>query len=124
MHHPLLRKALPLCLLAPALAFAAQAVHKAFDLAIVNATVPAQQNTLRVHKDDLVRLHLTSDTPGEIHLHGYRKEVTVVPGRAAELTFKAHATGRYRIEWHPVGNKTHKSDHHGQALATLEVRPR
>lgn len=112
------------CLLAPALAFAAASEPKRFDLTIANAAVPPQQRVMRVHKDDVVQLRVTSDAPGEVHLHGYRQEVKVVPGRAAELTFKAHATGRYRIEWHPTGDKAQKSNHHGPALATLEVRPR
>jgi hypothetical protein len=110
------------CLLAPAPARAGELPHKPFDLTIASGAVPAGQRVLRVHRDELVRLRVTSDAPGAIHLHGYRREVTVVPGRAAELVFKAHATGRYRIEWHPVGD--HASHHHGPALATLEVRPR
>lgn len=79
---------------------------------------------VRVHKDDVVQLRVTSDAPGEIHLHGYRLEIPVIPGRPTELVFKAFATGRYRIEWHPAGDKSQRVDHHGPALATLEVRPR
>jgi heme/copper-type cytochrome/quinol oxidase subunit 2 len=79
---------------------------------------------LRVEKDDSVRLRVTSEVAGEIHLHGYRLEMKVAPGTQAELQFKAHATGRYRIEWHAAGGAAMKGDHHGPPLATLEVRPK
>lgn len=95
-----------------------------FHLAISNDAVPAQQRLLRVNQGDLVRLNLTSDMPGEIHLHGYRLELKLTPGTAAELTFKARATGRYRIEWHRAGAPKKGGGHHGAALATLEVRPK
>lgn len=112
------------CLLAPALVVANEAQNKPFDLTIANAAVPVEQRVVRVYKDDLVRLRVTSDIPGDIHLHGYRQEAKVVPGRAVELAFKAYATGRYRIEWHPSGEETKQRIQHGAALATLEVRPR
>lgn len=78
---------------------------------------------LRVTKGSAVQLRLTSDTDGVIHLHGYRLETKVTPGDTSELSFKAHATGRYRIEWHPAGGDK-QGNHHGPPLATLEVRPR
>lgn len=120
----LIRAAAIACWLAPALALAAEAPHKRFDLTIANAAVPAGQRLVRVHKDDLVLLRVTSDAPGDFHLHGYHQVATVLPGRVVELVFRAHATGRYRIEWHAAGDNPQKSGHHGPALATLEVRPR
>ncbi len=120
----LLRAVAIACLLAPAPALAAEAQPKRFDLTIANAAVPAQQRVVRVHKDDVVHLRITSDVPGELHLHAYRKDAAVAPGKTVELAFKAHATGRFRIEWHAAADKAQKTDHHGPALATLEVRPR
>lgn len=79
---------------------------------------------LRVDRGDAVRLRLTSDAPGDAHLHGYRLEARVAPGQAAELTFNARATGRYRIEWHAAGEAAKGGRHHGPPLAVLEVLPK
>ena len=83
---------------------------------------PQRARVLQVHKDDAVRLRVTSEAPGEIHLHAYRLDAKVAPGAPAGLNFKARATGRFRIEWHPAGGT--KGDHHGPPLAFLEVRPK
>ena len=79
---------------------------------------------LRVTRDDTVRLLVTSGVAGNIHLHAYRLEANVVPGVPAELSFKARATGRFRIEWHPSAETGKKDDHHAPPLAVLEVRPK
>ena len=81
-------------------------------------------HVLLVVKDDMVRLRVTSEAAGEIHLHGYRLEIKLEPGTPQELSFKARATGRYRIEWHLAGEAEKKGDHHGPPFATLEVRPK
>lgn len=85
--------------------------------------MPKEQRLLRVDKGDLVRIRLKADAPGEVHLHAYRLAAKVTPGSTPELEFTAHATGRFRIEWHPAGEAA-KGDHHGPPLARLEVRPK
>jgi hypothetical protein len=105
-------------------AHAADAMEKTFELAIVRGAVTAGQRVLRVEKSDAVRLHVTSDAPGELHLHGYRIEARVAPGTPAELVFKAYATGRYPFEWHGAGATTKPGAHHAPPLAALEVRPK
>ena len=70
-----------------------------------------------------MRLKLTSDAAGDLHLHGYRLEVQLTPGAPAELAFTAFATGRFRFEWHAENDTAKAGDHHGAPLATLEVRP-
>jgi FtsP/CotA-like multicopper oxidase with cupredoxin domain len=105
-------------------ALAAEPPEKTFSLSIVRGTLPAEQRLLRVEKGDAVRLRLTSDAPGEIHLHGYRLEAKLTPGTPAELAFKAYATGRYPFEWHGAGDAAKTGTHHGPPLATLEVRPK
>lgn len=112
------------CVIATAAAFAADSAQKTFSLMISQGTLPAHQRVLRVEKDDMVRLRVASDAPGEVHLHGYRLEMKITPGTASEVSFKAHATGRYRIEWHTAGETSKKGDHHGPPLARLEVRPK
>lgn len=112
------------CVIAAASAFAADPAQKTFSLTISQGALPAQQRVLRVEKDDMVRLRVASNAPGEIHLHGYRLELKVTAAGESELSFKAHATGRYRIEWHPASDTAKKGGHHGPPLATLEVRPK
>ena len=103
---------------------AAGAADKTLELAIARGTLAAEQRLLRVNKGDAVRLRVTSDAPGEIHLHGYRLEAKLAPGVPAEIAFQAHATGRFRLEWHPAGETAKSGSHHGPPPAILEVRPR
>jgi len=97
--------------------------EKTFDLTIARGEVAAHARVLRVEKDDGIRLRVTSDTPGELHLHGYRMEVKVRPGAVSEIAFRAHATGRYPFEWHGGGDPAPRT-HHGPPLAVLKVHPK
>lgn len=107
-----------------AAALAAEPPGITFDLAVTRGATPVLARVLQVAKDDLVRLRVTSEVAGELHLHAYRLEVKVVPGTPSELEFRARAAGRFRIEWHAAADRTKKADHHGPALAILEVRPK
>lgn len=113
-----------ICLLWFVTGRAAELPEKFFELAVTRGAAPAKPRLLRVEKDDLVRLQVASEIAGEVHLHGYRLEVKLAAGVPQELAFKARATGRYRIEWHPAGAAPAKDDHHGLPLAILEVRPK
>jgi len=112
------------CLGLSAAAQAADPRERIFELEVPRSAAPAKPRILRVDKDDLVRLRVTSAVAGEIHIHGYRLEAKLAAGAPHELSFKARATGRYRIEWHPSDDAARKGDHHGPPLATLEVRPK
>ena len=105
-------------------ALAASAPEKTFNMNIVNGALAAHERVLRVDKGDAVRVRVTSDTPGELHLHGYRLEAKLTPGARAELVFTAYATGRYPFEWHGAGRGGQTGSHHGPAFAALEVRPK
>ena len=118
------RLCLLLWLLAPAAAQAAGPPEKVFELTIPRGAAPAKPRVLRVQKDDLVRLRVTSEAAGEVHLHGYRLEMKLAPGTPHDLAFTARATGRYRIEWHPAAEAASKSDHQRPPVATLEVHPK
>jgi len=122
-------KALPLsclvfCVVFSAAAQAADASEKIFELEILQGAPPAKPRVLRVEKDDSVRIRVMSEVAGEIHLHGYRLEMKLAPGTPRELAFKARATGRYRVEWHPAGEAASKGDPHGPPFAFLEVHPK
>jgi hypothetical protein len=105
-------------------AVAADSPEKTFNLSIVRGTVPAEQRVLRVEKGDAVRVRLTTDTAGELHLHGYKVEMKLVPGTPIEIAIKAYATGRFPFEWHGAGEAAPAKSHHGPPLAALEVRPK
>ena len=105
-------------------ALAADPLEKTFNMTIVHGALAAERRVLRVDKGDAVRVRVTSDTPGELHLHGYRLEAKLTPGTRAEIAFTAYATGRYPFEWHRAGAAGQTGSHHGPAFATLEVRPK
>jgi hypothetical protein len=104
---------------------AAELPEKTFELTIVRGTVPAPQRLLKVDKGDALKLRITSDAPGELHLHGYRLAAKPAPGHPVELKFTAYATGRYPFEWHAAGEASTTGAHRrGPPLATLEVQPK
>lgn len=71
----------------------------------------------RVRQGDSVVLRVKSDTPLEVHLHGYDIEATAGPGHDAELRFVARAAGRFPLARHGAGG-------HDDVLAWIEVYPR
>ncbi len=83
-----------------------------YDVAIEGGVMePAE---ISVEERDKVTLRFASDTPIEVHLHGYDLEEEVSPGEETELSFEADVTGRFEVE-----------DHETEApLGTLLVQPR
>lgn len=56
-------------------------------------------DTLSAHHNDTVTINVTSDTDGEVHLHGYDIHFETRAGQVASQTFKAMNTGDFEIEW-------------------------
>ncbi|HLZ95505.1 MAG TPA: hypothetical protein VKT20_09280 [Candidatus Dormibacteraeota bacterium] len=56
-------------------------------------------STLNAHLDDTVTIDITSDTTGEVHLHGYDLPFNCTAGRVTSHTFKADKSGSFDIEW-------------------------
>jgi len=83
-----------------------------YDVAIEGGAMePAEINA---EEGDFVTLRLTSESPVEVHVHGYDVEGDVLPGEETVLSFQADATGGFEIE-----------DHETEAqLGTLLVQPR
>jgi len=71
---------------------------------------------ISVSHRDKVKLIVTSDQDGVLHIHGYDIEVEVGPESHAMVKFNATATGRFPVE-------IHGSSHHN-ALFYLEVYPK
>lgn len=61
------------------------------------------KKAISVKKGDTIRLKVTSDETGEIHVHGFDLEQKAGPGKPASFTFKANIEGRFEVESH-VGN--------------------
>ena len=122
--HMLTRLIIGLVICGAISAHAADGPVKSFELTIVSGVVSVDQRVLKVEKGDAVRMRETSDTPGELHLHGYRLAAQLTPGTSAALAFTAYATGRYPFEWHGAGAAAKPGAHHAPPLAAIEVRPK
>ena len=93
-----------------------------FELRIERGKVPANMRRIRVKQGDVVKLRWSSDRPTALHLHGYDIEAKVEPGKVAEMTFAARATGRFSVEEHkPQSSGGHT---HGAVIVRIEVHPR
>jgi hypothetical protein len=79
---------------------------------------------IKVHQGERLRWRISSNTAGELHLHAYRLSAQLQAGQTTELAFTAHATGRFRLEWHGASDPNAATGgHHAPPLALLEVRP-
>ena len=57
------------------------------------------------NQNDRVTMNVTSDTDGEVHLHGYDIPFEVKAGQTVSHTFTADKTGRFLIEWESTGTE-------------------
>ena len=93
-----------------------------FELRVERGRVPAKMRLIRVKQGDAVKLRWSSDRRIALHLHGYDIETNVEPGKVAEMTFTARATGRFSVEQHkPQAKGGHT---HGAPIVRIEVHPR
>jgi hypothetical protein len=69
-----------------------------FDVTVTKASsmVPSELNA---HQNDTITINITSDTDGEVHLHGYDIAFDTKAGQVVSHTFKAINTGSFEIEW-------------------------
>jgi FtsP/CotA-like multicopper oxidase with cupredoxin domain len=69
----------------------------------INVTVTGAKSMspseLTAHQNDTVTINVTSDTDGEVHLHGYDIHFDCKAGQVTSHTFKAVNTGSFDIEW-------------------------
>lgn len=99
-----------------------RAAELTFVLRIEKGHVPADKRLIRIKQGNIVKLQWSTDRRMSVHLHGYDIEKQVAPGAVTDMTFTAHATGRFTIEPHLA--KTPSGSHaHGDVLVTIEVYP-
>jgi heme/copper-type cytochrome/quinol oxidase subunit 2 len=69
----------------------------------INVTVTGASSmtpsNLTANQNDTVTINVTSDTTGEVHLHGYDIHFNCTAGQVTSQTFKAANTGHFDIEW-------------------------
>ena len=69
-------------------------------ISVKGGVLVGDAKAIRVAKDDVVRIVVSSDVPDEIHLHGYDIEKEAEPGKPARFKFKADAEGAFELESH------------------------
>ncbi len=71
---------------------------RSFDLEIRDGDMSPEEVSVR--EGDRVTMGITSDSPVEIHVHGYDLKQEIEPGERTELRFEADLTGRFPMEDH------------------------
>jgi len=90
--------------------------HWAFRLTIAEPLAGEPPPVFKARQGDTITLIVRSDRPGELHVHGIEKVVTLNPQGAVKLTFVARDAGGFPLHLHsPDGTMRH--------LALLEVDP-
>ena len=75
----------------------------------INVTVTGAKSmtpsTWSAHMNDSVTINITSDTTGEVHLHGYDIPFDCTAGQVTSHTFKADKSGQFEIEWESTSTR-------------------
>lgn len=110
-------------LLLSSMTLAQAAQEKVFSIELLNGKVVGEK-TMQVKRYDMVHWKVSSNEAGELHLHAYHIEIPVKSGKVSEYVFKAEASGKFQLEWHPkVPSGSANSSSRHEALAYLEVYP-
>jgi len=80
----------------------------------------AGDEVIRINKDVQVELLWITDEAAELHIHGYDIRFDISPDAPAQISFKAHATGRFAVTSHGFGGE-HSNGH--ETLIYIEVYP-
>ncbi len=76
---------------------------------------------IRVTQGQLVEMIWTTDEAAEVHIHGYDIRFEISPDSSAEVSFTAHATGRFAVTSHGFGGQ---HGHGHDTLVHIEVYPK
>ena len=71
---------------------------KRIDVTVTGGT-SMSPTTWTAHQGDLVIINITSDTTGEVHLHGYDIAFDLTKNNPWTKSFTADKTGDFPIEW-------------------------
>jgi len=78
-------------------------------------------NVIRLVQDQRVEIIWITDEAAELHMHGYDIRVDISPDAPAEMSFMAHATGRFPVTSHGFGGE---HGHGHETLAYIEIHPK
>ena len=73
-------------------------------ISISGGAVEGGAKKIAAKTGETVRIAVSSDTPDEIHVHGYDLTKKVAPGKPARFVFKATIEGEFEIEAHDLGH--------------------
>ncbi len=90
------------------------------EVRIENRKVVGDQ-IIRVTQGQLVEMIWTTDEAAELHIHGYDIRFEISPDTPAEVSFTAHATGRFAVTSHGFGGQ---HGHGHDTLVYIEVYPK
>jgi hypothetical protein len=76
---------------------------------------------IRVIQGQLVEMVWTTDEAAELHIHGYDIRFGISPDAPAQVSFTAHATGRFAVTSHGFGGQ---HGHGHDTLVYIEVYPK
>ncbi len=68
-------------------------------------------NDISVSHRDKVKLKVTSDQDGVLHIHGYDIEVDIFKNKPSSIEFVAEATGLFKLALHAMPDGDHNHDH-------------
>jgi hypothetical protein len=77
--------------------------------------VAGKTRTIKVDKGDTVVIRGKANVSGEMHLHGYDKEVPLQAGKVVTIRVKTNIDGEFPIEFHLPGGESQ--------VGTLQVNP-
>jgi hypothetical protein len=90
------------------------------EVRIENREVIGDQ-VIRLIQGQLVEIVWITDETAELHMHGYDIRVEISPDAPAEMTFTAHATGRFAVTSHGFGGE---HGHGHETLIYIEIHPK
>jgi len=76
---------------------------------------------IRVTQGQHVEMIWSTDEAAELHIHGYDIRFGISPDAPAEVSFTAHATGRFAVTSHGFGGQ---HGHGHDTLVYIEVYPK
>jgi hypothetical protein len=90
------------------------------EIRIENRKVVGDQ-VIRLTQGQRVEIVWITDEVAELHMHGYDIRVEISPNAPAEMSFTAHATGRFAVTSHGFGGE---HGHGHETLAYIEIHPK
>ncbi len=79
-------------------------------------------HVIRLTEGQRVEMIWSSDAAVELHIHGYDIRIAISPDAPTEISFVAHATGRFAVTSHGFGGD--QGGHGHETLAYIEVYPK